>query len=80
MVTTNGGVTVRLQGEPSLRVDAHATTGTVMARRAIAAPEKAGNALAGIIGGGEGELLVRTTNGAYAAAARRTADAGQRAK
>jgi len=63
VVTTNGGVTVRLQGEPSLRVDAHATTGTVMARRAIAAPEKAGNALAGIIGGGEGELLVRTTNG-----------------
>jgi hypothetical protein len=64
VVTTNGEVRVRLRGEPSLRVDARTVNGAVVARRPIEARERAGNALAGTIGSGEGELSLRTTNGA----------------
>ncbi len=63
---TNGCVSVRLRGEPSLRVDARTTNGAVVASRQIAAREHTSNTFAGTIGAGEGELSIRTTNGKIA--------------
>ncbi len=64
--TTNGRVSVRLRGEPNLRIDARAVNGAVTASRPIATGERASNALAGTIGAGEGQLVLRTTNGRIA--------------
>ena len=61
--TTNGGVSVHLRGDPSLRVDARTVNGAVVATRPITTGERTSNALAGTIGTGQGQLLVRTTNG-----------------
>jgi len=61
--TTNGSVTVRLRGEPSLRIDARTTNGAIVTHRAIAAGVRGSDTFEGTIGGGAGELSVRTTNG-----------------
>lgn len=62
--TTNGAVTVRLRGEPSLRVGARTTNGAVVTGRPMSAAKHRPNELSGTIGGGAGELSIRTTNGA----------------
>jgi hypothetical protein len=61
--TTNGSVTVRLRGEPSLRVDARTTNGVVATSRSLVIRERTAHGLTGTIGAGEGELVLRTTNG-----------------
>ena len=66
VVSTNGAVTVRLAGQPSLRIDARSTNGAVVAHRPIAAADSTGHALTGAIGAGEAELRVLTTNGRIA--------------
>jgi DUF4097 and DUF4098 domain-containing protein YvlB len=69
LTTTNGSVTVKLRGTPSLEVDASASMGKVSsalpALRRSAQDERGlrGTSLRGTIGDGEAELLVRTTNG-----------------
>jgi len=60
---TNGAVTVHLRGEPNLRVDARTINGAVSVRRPLVANERAPHAVSGVIGSGDGELLVRSTNG-----------------
>lgn len=63
VATINGGVTVRLRGEPSLRIDAHTTNGRVVVQRPIALGEHSSKALDGVIGAGDGELSISTVNG-----------------
>ena len=62
--TSNGSVTVRLRGEPSLKLEASTTNGSVRCSRPLAEQGLSGkNHLAGTIGSGDASLTLRTTNG-----------------
>jgi putative adhesin len=62
-MTTNGAVSVRLRGEPNVRLDARTINGAVRVSRPIVATERTTHAVTGVLGTGDGELVVRTTNG-----------------
>lgn len=62
--SSNGSVSVKLAGEPSLRIDARTTIGRVRSELQTSHVTSQGkNHLEATVGGGEGELFVRTTNG-----------------
>ena len=62
--TSNGSVRVKLQGTPNVRIDAKTTNGRVKADLAIQNVSSQGrNHIEGTVGNGEGELVIRTTNG-----------------
>jgi DUF4097 and DUF4098 domain-containing protein YvlB len=61
--TTNGSVRVRLTGTPGLRVDAQTSNGKVTSELPVQVISSSRNRLAGTIGDGHGELVVRTSNG-----------------
>lgn len=63
--TTNGSVHVRLEGEPSLKVDASTANGHISRQGVRMAYQDTAvrGRVVGTIGGGEAELVARTTNG-----------------
>ncbi len=64
MRTSNGNITLTLEGEPSLDVDASTSNGTVFSSFPITTTSTGDkNKLAGIIGTGEAKLNIDTSNG-----------------
>ena len=64
LVTSNGSITARLGGEPSLRVSARTSNGSLTCNREVEIlGERKKRQLEGVIGGGEGELTLKTSNG-----------------
>ena len=64
LVTSNGSITARLGGEPSLRVSARTSNGSLTCNREVEVlGERKKRQLEGVIGGGEGKLTLRTSNG-----------------
>ena len=64
LATSNGSVNATLRGEPSLRVSARTSNGSVVCHREIEIEGEAKKRqLEGVIGGGEGSLTIRTSNG-----------------
>ena len=61
--TSNGGVTVRLLATPSVRLDATTSNGDVNSRLPLLTTGMGKHHLAGIIGDGEAQLTIRTSNG-----------------
>ena len=62
--TSNGSIVVALKGEPSLRVSARTSNGSVTCDREMEIRgERKKRELEGVIGGGEGALTLRTSNG-----------------
>ena len=64
METSNGDVNVAFQGTPSIQLDATASNGTVTSKLPILTTSVEKTHLAGIIGEGEAELTIHTSNGA----------------
>jgi len=62
--TTHGDVRVRLDGSPSLRLEARTIDGAITASRVLTVSERTPNALVATMGGGAAELRIRTTSGA----------------
>ena len=62
--TTHGDIRVRLDGSPSLRLEARTTGGAVTASRRLTVSEQTPHALVATMGGGAAELRIRTTSGA----------------
>jgi hypothetical protein len=63
LTTSNGEVTVQLQGTPSIDLDASTSDGKVSSDLAILATETETNHLVGKIGAGEADLYIHTSNG-----------------
>ena len=64
LVTSNGSVAVRLRATPSVRLDAATTNGSVASSITLTATSRhEKRRLVGVIGDGEAELVIRTTNG-----------------
>jgi DUF4097 and DUF4098 domain-containing protein YvlB len=62
--TSNGSLKVRLRGEPSLKLEASTTNGSVNCSQPLSEQGLSGkNHLAGTIGSGDASLTLRTTNG-----------------
>ena len=61
--TSNGGVTVKLKGEPSIRLVATARNGIVSNSIPIRSNSPNNRSLSGIIGRGEAELIIQASNG-----------------
>lgn len=61
--TSNGGVTVQLQGEPSVRLMATTNNGIVSNSIPIRSNSPNNRSLSGIIGRGEAELIIQASNG-----------------
>ncbi len=66
-VTSNGSIDVALRGEPSLRLSASTSHGSITCDREVKVRgERKRRQLEGIIGEGEGALTLKTTNGSIA--------------
>jgi hypothetical protein len=63
LTTSNGAVSVQLQGTPSVTLDASTSNGKVSSALAILATNTGNTSLAGKIGAGEATLYIRTSNG-----------------
>ena len=64
LVTSNGSIDATLRGEPSLRVSARTSNGSIVCDRDMEIRgERKKRQLEGVIGGGEGALTLRTSNG-----------------
>ena len=64
LVTSNGSIDATLRGEPSLRVSARTSNGSIVCDRDMEIQgERKKRQLEGVIGGGEGVLTLRTSNG-----------------
>ena len=64
LVTSNGSITARLGGEPSLRISARTSNGSLTCKRQVEVlGERKKRQLEGVIGGGEGKLTLKTSNG-----------------
>lgn len=63
LVTSNGGVVVELQGNPSVVLDAETSNGDVTCDLPILATVTGDERLVGKIGEGEADLYIRTSNG-----------------
>ena len=64
MTTVNGGVVIKLQGTPSVKLDASSGNGSVTTRLPILTTSPGDKRhLVGTIGAGDAELFVRTSNG-----------------
>lgn len=63
MKTSNGSVTVALQGEPSLRLDTSTSNGAVSTAFQVVVTRSGEGYLEGTIGPGDAELSVRSSNG-----------------
>ncbi len=63
LATSNGSINVALRGEPSLRVSASTSNGSVTCRREEIRGEGKKRQLEGVIGGGEAVLILKTSNG-----------------
>ena len=64
LVTSNGSIDVTLRGEPSLRVSARTSNGSIVCDRKMEVQgERKKRQLEGMFGGGEGALTLRTSNG-----------------
>ena len=64
LVTSNGSIDATLMGEPSLRVSARTSNGSIVCDREIEVRgERRKRHLEGVVGGGEGVLTLRTSNG-----------------
>jgi len=63
LTTSNGKVTVQLQGTPSINLDASTSDGKVSSDLAILATETETNHLVGKIGSGKATLYINTSNG-----------------
>ena len=62
--TSNGSVKMRLQGEPDARVTARTSNGRVNANLPLQSVSTQGRShIEGVAGNGNGELVIRTTNG-----------------
>ena len=62
--TSNGSIKVRLRGEPSLKLEASTSNGSVKCSRSLVDQGLSGkNHLIGIIGSGDASLTLQTTNG-----------------
>ena len=62
--TSNGGINVRLLGEPSVKLDASTSNGSIKCERPITTQGISGkNRLEGTIGNGDASLVVQTSNG-----------------
>ena len=59
----DGGVRMKLEGRPSLKLDASATNGGVSSSLPIVASVKEGSDLIGTVGTGEADLRIRAYNG-----------------
>ena len=63
LTTTNAQIIVRVVGDASFMIDAATTNGGISSRYAVLDLERTPTALRGRIAGGDGSLLLRTTNG-----------------
>lgn len=64
LVTSNGSIDAMLRGEPSLRVSARTSNGSIVCDREMEIQgERKKRQLEGVIGDGEGTLTLRTSNG-----------------
>jgi hypothetical protein len=63
LTTSNGSMEVTLLGEPSVKLDATTSNGEIICRLPIVATESGGNHLAGVVGGGDAVLVIKTSNG-----------------
>jgi hypothetical protein len=63
LTTSNGSVNVKLNGTPSVSLDASTSNGKVTSLLPILATKTETNSLAGTIGAGEAKLFIRTSNG-----------------
>ena len=64
MTTVNGSVAIKLQGTPSIQLDASSANGSVTSERPILTTSSEDQRrLVGTIGDGDAELYVRTSNG-----------------
>ena len=64
MTTSNGSVAIKLQGTPSVKLDASTVNGSVTTRLPILTTSPGDERhLVGTIGAGDAELFVRTSNG-----------------
>ncbi len=62
--TSNGSVTVTLEGEPSLKLDASTSNGSVTSDLPVLTTSTGdANHLVGVIGNGDAELFIKTSNG-----------------
>ena len=62
--TSNGGVNVRLLGQPRVKLDASTSNGSIKCERPITTQRISGkNRLEGTIGSGDASLVVQTSNG-----------------
>ncbi len=61
--TSNGSVTVKLGGTPSVRVDASTGNGSVVCKLPIEASVARKDHLVGVVGAGEADLTIETSNG-----------------
>ena len=63
LVTSNGAVVAKLQGNPSVSLDAETSNGDVESELAITVTSMGDDRLVGTIGDGEADLYIRTSNG-----------------
>ena len=62
--TSNGSISVQLAGEPSLKLDASTSNGSVKCSHPLSGQVTSGkNHLAGVIGAGDASLTLQTSNG-----------------
>jgi hypothetical protein len=63
LTTSNGSMEVTLLGEPSVRLDATTSNGEIICKLPIMATERRVKRLVGVVGGGDADLLIKTSNG-----------------
>jgi hypothetical protein len=63
LTTSNGRVEVTLLGEPSVKLDAATSNGEIICKLPIVATESGVKRLVGVVGGGDADLIIETTNG-----------------
>jgi DUF4097 and DUF4098 domain-containing protein YvlB len=63
LTTSNGSMEVTLLGEPSVKLDAATSNGEIICKLPIVATERGVNHLVGVVGGGDADLIIETTNG-----------------
>lgn len=63
MTSSNGSITVDLEGDPSVEFDGSTSNGSVSSDLAMTVSSAGRNHLEGVVGNGDPELTVRTSNG-----------------
>jgi hypothetical protein len=63
LTTSNGSVEVTLLGEPSVKLDATTRNGEIICKLPIMATESGVKRLVGVVGGGDADLVIKTSNG-----------------